>query len=412
MNCLTSKELRRMKNVPEIRFKGFEDEWERLVVSDLLQVNKTLNTDNRYGREDVLSVSDECGIVNQIKYLGRSYAGKSVLKYKVVKPNQIVYTKSPLKDKPYGIVKQSDIYGIVSSLYAVYDIIGNCIPSYIQWYFEPYYRINKYFRPLVNKGAKNTINISDTNAVTGTIYIPKIVEQTIISSYLEFLSKHINDTTKKIASLKQLKSACFISMFPQQGETEPRVRFKEFDGEWNEQKAENIFRQFIEKNRPDLPVLSATQDRGMVTRKAIGYDISHDKRNECTYKHILPGQFVIHLRSFQGGFAHSDIEGIASPAYTVFEFRDKNQHNDIFWKYIFSSKSFIKQLEKITYGIRDGRSISFDEFKDMKFIIPYVKEQHQIASYFRNLDIQISEQEKRLEKLKQIKAACLDKMFV
>lgn len=401
-----------MKNVPDIRFKGFEDEWERLVVSDLLQVNKTLNTDNRYGREDVLSVSDECGIVNQIKYLGRSYAGKSVLKYKVVKPNQIVYTKSPLKDKPYGIVKQSDIYGIVSSLYAVYDIIGNCIPSYIQWYFEPYYRINKYFRPLVNKGAKNTINISDTNAVTGTIYIPKIVEQTIISSFLEFLSKHINDTTKKIASLKQLKSACLISMFPQQGETVPRVRFKGFDGEWNEQKAEVIFRQFIEKNRPDLPVLSATQDRGMVTRKAIGYDISHDKRNECTYKHILPGQFVIHLRSFQGGFAHSDIEGIASPAYTVFEFRDKNQHNDIFWKYIFTSKSFIKQLEKITYGIRDGRSISFDEFKDMKFIIPCVKEQHQIASYFRNLDIQISEQEKRLEKLKQIKAACLDKMFV
>ena len=404
--------MRRMKIVPDIRFKGFEDEWERLVVSDLLQVNKTLNTDNRYGREDVLSVSDECGIVNQIKYLGRSYAGKSVLKYKVVKPNQIVYTKSPLKDKPYGIVKQSDIYGIVSSLYAVYDIIGNCIPSYIQWYFEPYYRINKYFRPLVNKGAKNTINISDTNAVTGTIYIPKIVEQTIISSYLEFLRKHINDTTKKIASLKQLKSACLISMFPQQGETVPRVRFKGFDGEWNEQKAEVIFRQFIEKNRPDLPVLSATQDRGMVTRKAIGYDISHDKRNECTYKHILPGQFVIHLRSFQGGFAHSDIEGIASPAYTVFEFRDKNQHNDIFWKYIFSSKSFIKQLEKITYGIRDGRSISFDEFKNMKFIIPCVKEQHQIASYFHNLDIQISEQEKRLEKLKQIKAACLDKMFV
>ena len=191
----------------------------------------------------------------------------------------------------------------------------------------------------------------------------------------------------------------------------PDIRFMSFDEEWNEQKAEVIFRQFIEKNRPDLPVLSATQDRGMVTRKAIGYDISHDKRNECTYKHILPGQFVIHLRSFQGGFAHSDIEGIASPAYTVFEFRDKNQHNDIFWKYIFSSKSFIKQLEKITYGIRDGRSISFDEFKEMKFFIPCVKEQHQIASYFRQLDIQISEQEKKIVKLKQLKSACLISMF-
>ena len=404
--------MRRMKIVPDIRFKGFEEEWRLMHISDFLQVNKTMNTDNIYGREDVLSVSDECGIVNQIKFLGRSYAGKSVLKYKVVHPHQIVYTKSPLKDKPYGIVKQSGISGIVSSLYAVYDVMDSCIPSYIQWYYEPYYRINSYLRPLVNKGAKNTINISDVNAISGRIFFPNIDEQQLISNYLILISDYIRETSKKVKSLRQLKSACLISMFPQQGETVPRVRFKGFDGEWNEQKAEVIFRQFIEKNRPDLPVLSATQDRGMVTRKAIGYDISHDKRNECTYKHILPGQFVIHLRSFQGGFAHSDIEGIASPAYTVFEFRDKNQHNDIFWKYIFSSKSFIKQLEKITYGIRDGRSISFDEFKDMKFIIPCVKEQRQIAFYFRNLDIQISEQEKRLEKLKQIKAACLDKMFV
>ena len=139
-------------------------------ISDFLQVNKTMNTDNIYGREDVLSVSDECGIVNQIKFLGRSYAGKSVLKYKVVHPHQIVYTKSPLKDKPYGIVKQSGISGIVSSLYAVYDVMDSCIPSYIQWYYEPYYRINSYLRPLVNKGAKNTINISDVNAISGRIF--------------------------------------------------------------------------------------------------------------------------------------------------------------------------------------------------------------------------------------------------
>ena len=242
--------------------------------------------------------------------------------------------------------------------------------------------------------------------------MPSYEEQAILTSFFKSVDNLIYESKKKIASLKQLKSASLISMFPQQGETVPRVRFKGFDGEWNEIKADNIFRQFVEKNRPDLPVLSATQDKGMVTRKALGYDISHDKRNEYSYKHILPGQFVIHLRSFQGGFAHSDIEGIASPAYTVFEFREKNLHDDIFWKYIFSSKSFIKRLETITYGIRDGRSISFDEFKDMKFLIPSVDEQHQIASYFRQLDIQISEQEKRLEKLKQIKAACLDKMFV
>ena len=400
-----------MKIVPDIRFKGFEDEWERLVVSDLLQVNKTLNTDNRYGREDVLSVSDECGIVNQIKYLGRSYAGKSVLKYKVVKPNQIVYTKSPLKDKPYGIVKQSDIYGIVSSLYAVYDIIGNCIPSYIQWYFEPYYRINKYFRPLVNKGAKNTINISDTNAVTGTIYIPKIVEQTIISSYLEFLSKHINDTTKKIASLKQLKSACLISMFPQQGETVPRVRFKGFNGEWALSKLGELFEERIE-NEPNAEMLSVTMNNGIIKAVDNGrYDNSNS--NKAKYKLVNIGDIAYNsMRMWQGASGVSIYRGIVSPAYTVVKPNDGV--DSLFFSYMFKTDEVIKKFRLSSQGLtKDTWNLKYPAFSEIYVLYPIkVAEQHQIASYFRNLDIQISEQEKRLEKLKQIKAACLDKMFV
>ena len=168
----------------------------------------------------------------------------------------------------------------------------------------------------------------------------------------------------------------------------------------------------IRLKHPELPVLSTTQDKGMVTRDAIGYNIFHDKSNETTYKRILPGQFVIHLRSFQGGFAHSSIEGICSPAYTIMDFKDKEENNDIFWKYVLTSKNFIKSLELITYGIRDGRSISFEEFKEMAFLVPTLGEQQAIASYFTALDKQIYLQTIRLEKLKQIKAACLDKMFV
>lgn len=410
-----------MKIVPDIRFKGFEDEWERLVVSDLLQVNKTLNTDNRYGREDVLSVSDECGIVNQIKYLGRSYAGKSVLKYKVVKPNQIVYTKSPLKDKPYGIVKQSDIYGIVSSLYAVYDIIGNCIPSYIQWYFEPYYRINKYFRPLVNKGAKNTINISDTNAVTGTIYIPKIVEQTIISSYLEFLSKHINDTTKKIASLKQLKSACLISMFPQQGETVPRIRFKGFDGEWKNIKLSECLEISKEINSDNVyskeDVLSVSDEMGVMNQiKLLGR--SYAGKSVSKYKILKPHQIVYTkspLKDKPYGIIKENCgeTGIVSVLYAVFN--TKENVDPTYIHYYFEPKFRINKYlyPLVNKGAKNTMNISDDTTLDGFVYIPSSEaEQHQIASYFRNLDIQISEQEKRLEKLKQIKAACLDKMFV
>ena len=161
---------------------------------------------------------------------------------------------------------------------------------------------------------------------------------------------------------------------------EPKIRFKEFEGEWEKVKADSIFKTFNEKNRPDLPVLSATQDKGMVTRESIGYNIFHDKANEATYKHVLPGQFVIHLRSFQGGFAHSEYEGIVSPAYTIMDFRDKDLHDDYYWRYVFMSKDFIKRLELVTYGIRDGRSISYDEFIDMTFRVPYKAEQRAIAS--------------------------------
>lgn len=98
--------------------------------------------------------------------------------------------------------------------------------------------------------------------------------------------------------------------------------------------------------------------------------------------------------------------------FSASEFKNKEFHYDYFWKYIFTSKEFIKRLELITYGIRDGRTISFDEFKEMDFFIPSKLEQQKIASYFCNLDKQISLQTQRLEKLKQIKAACLDKMFV
>ena len=241
---------------------------------------------------------------------------------------------------------------------------------------------------------------------------PDKKEQKALGYYFQHLDSLIQSTTKKIESLKQVKAASLQSMFPQEGETTPRVRFKGFEGEWEKVRASNVFKTFNEKNRPDLPVLSATQDRGMVTRESIGYNIFHDKSNEATYKHILPGQFIIHLRSFQGGFAHSSIEGIASPAYTIMEFKDKTRHFDLYWKYIFVSKEFIKRLELITYGIRDGRSISFEEFSEMYFTVPSYEEQKKIASYITTLDRQITLQTQRLEKLKQIKAACLDNMFV
>ena len=400
---------------PKIRFVEYEGDWSKCNLEDCLTISNERNNKMTYGKEDALSVSDDCGVVNQIQHLGRSYVGIDVSNYKILGPGQVVYTKSPLKAKPYGIVKvNSGDAGIVSVLYAIYNVKEGVLPDYIHFYFAPFFRVNKYLLPLINKGAKNTINISDEMALNGYITIPKnISEQQQIASYFKSLDSLIQATTRKISSLKQLKSASLLSMFPRAGETKPHVRFKGFEGEWKSSTAIEVFKTYDERNRPDLPVLSACQDiRGMTPRSISGYDISHDKSNEITYKRVLPGQFVIHLRSFQGGFAHSSVEGITSPAYTVFGFKDNSLHYDYYWKYVFMSKNFIERLKTITYGIRDGRSISFKELAEMQFVYPSYDEQRLIAKFFRSLDTQISLEAQRLEKLKQIKSACLDKMFV
>ena len=176
----------------------------------------------------------------------------------------------------------------------------------------------------------------------------------------------------------------------------PAIRFAGFTEAWEQRKAKKIFISVSDKGYPELPVLSATQDRGMICRDENSINIYHDKKNEEGYKRVLPGQFVIHLRSFQGGFAHSKIEGITSPAYTVFDFMKQEIHDSEYWKYVFKSKEFIRRLEKVTYGIRDGRSISFDEFLSLCFTYPSKREQSKIALYLDNLDNLITLHQRKL----------------
>lgn len=192
----------------------------------------------------------------------------------------------------------------------------------------------------------------------------------------------------------------------------PETRLEEFVDEWSVDRASNIFSIESDKGYPELPVLSASQELGMVKRDNIGIDMQYSKQNIASYKRVKPGRFVIHLRSFQGGFAHSAIEGITSPAYTVLSLKEPQKHDDYFWKYLFTSPEFVKRLELVTYGIRDGRSISVDDFFNLPFCYPSTaEEQHKIAQFFSRLDSLITAEDKKLERLKTIKSASLEKMF-
>ena len=195
------------------------------------------------------------------------------------------------------------------------------------------------------------------------------------------------------------------------GMNKPAIRFAGFTDAWEQRKSKGLFNSTADKGYPDLPVLSATQDRGMIRRDENSINIFHDKKNESGYKRVLPGQFVIHLRSFQGGFAHSTIEGITSPAYTVFGFSEPEKHDSEYWKYVFTSKEFIRRLETVTYGIRDGRSISYDEFLTLDFVYPSKAEQAAIARYLDKLSDLITLHQREYAKLVNIKASMLEKMF-
>lgn len=203
------------ETVPKVRFKGFEGEWKKVKLSECLEISTERNLNNEYGVNEVLSVSDEEGVMNQIKLLGRSYAGKSVTNYKILRTNQVVYTKSPLKAKPYGIVKvNKGETGIVSVLYAVYDAKECVSPDYIHYYFEPTFRINNYLLPLINKGAKNTMNISDEVSLQGDIILPNTLEEQLrIVEYLQTLDHQIALYAQRLEKLKQIKAACLDKMF-------------------------------------------------------------------------------------------------------------------------------------------------------------------------------------------------------
>lgn len=403
------------KKKPEIRFNGFEEEWVRHSLNYYLTVSSEKNQEGQYSKYDIYSVSREYGVINQIEYQGKSFAGASLLNYGVVQTEDIVYTKSPLKSQPYGIIKvNSGKSGLVSALYGVFHPQEPVCSYFVQVYFDLDHRLNSYLRPLVNKGAKNTLLISDADALQGEVIFPSRDEQEKLVSFFTTLDKLIAKLEAKLDKLRKLKQALLEKMFVnvnRGGYETPEIRFKGYTDKWQVNNVASIFETYYDKNHPNLPVLSASQEFGMVIRDNVGFQVQHNKENEVGYKRVLPGQFVIHLRSFQGGFAHSMVEGITSPAYTVMQFKKLSKQDDIYWKYVLTSKMLIKRLETVTYGIRDGRSISFEDFSELDFTFPSLSEQEQIGKCFTQIDTHFSKTSTKLTKLRNIKQSLLQKMF-
>ena len=185
-------------------------------------------------------------------------------------------------------------------------------------------------------------------------------------------------------------------------EKRPKLRFPGFDEPWKVFKAEELFRNVTDKNHPDETVLTIIQGKGTLPREQAGRNIHYDDASLSNYKKVEQGDFIIHLRSFEGGLEMANEAGIVSPAYTIL--RCKRPHSSLFYDAYFHTDEFINHnLSKSVEGIRDGRQISYEAFKWLG--IPYCEptEQEKISNLFAALNERIAKQRDLVESLKKYK---------
>lgn len=185
-----------------------------------------------------------------------------------------------------------------------------------------------------------------------------------------------------------------------------KKRLPGFCGEWSFPRAKEIFANVSDKqHNGNLRVLSSTQDRGIVPRDEVDIDIKYDTSSLVNYKKVRKGNFVISLRSFQGGIEYSAYTGLVSPAYTVLA--PKKDISDEYYKHFFKSMDYINHLNVAVYGIRDGKQISYEDFGRIRIPYPPVDEQNAIATIFATSDREIDLLQQDIEQEKQKKKALM-----
>jgi type I restriction enzyme S subunit len=179
---------------------------------------------------------------------------------------------------------------------------------------------------------------------------------------------------------------------------------------WGVLRSKYLFGNRVDKNHPNEPLLSVTQHQSVVRRDELDYRVWNPESDISSYKLVKPDDFVISLRTFEGGIELSEIQGIVSPVYSVM-FR-KQELDNYYFKYLLKSHLFIIEINKITTGIRQGKNISFDDFSDVYLPIPPLSEQRKIGSFIINkttkIDSLIQSKQKKITLLKEKRTSLIN----
>lgn len=414
---------------PKIRFKGFEGEWKAedfqnsfdslrnnsLSRAELADDGKIANI--HYG--DVLIKYSECidTSVDKLTYILDNGIGKNLVKNGALKRGDIIFADAA-EDSTVGkcselLCKDNEL--IVSGLHTI-----ACRPrlNVAEKYLGYYLNSPAYHNQLLPHIQGTKISSISKKAINTTfvVFPTQKAEQQEIASYFTSLDSQISASTSRLASLKQMKAASLQAMFPQEGETVPKIRFKGFEGEWKKVKVSTLLEERREFNKmsDEYPLMAFIANVG-VADKGDRYDRSslvNDVENKL-YKKTDLGDFIYSSNNLETGSIGLNRYGKAtiSPVYSIFKCTDKSNYD--FIGCAFTRKEFINNMVKWRQGVMYGQwRIHESDFLVIEILVPSIEEQKCIGNYFTSLDRQISLQSQRLEKLKQIKSACLDKMFV
>lgn len=254
-------------------------------------------------------------------------------------------------------------------------------------------------RKIIPMGAgAQHFNIGQEGLNRVRLHFASLDEQKKIAKILFLLDERIATQHKVIEDLKKLKCAIIEKLYAEVRGTTYSYR--------------QLFNIINERNKQleYSNVLSASQEKGMVSREDLNLDIQFERSNINAYKIVRNGDYVIHLRSFQGGFAFSEKTGVCSPAYTILR-----PNGLLVYGYLsnyFTSRDFVKSLIIVTYGIRDGRSINVDEWLDMKVVIPSKEQQSHIVNVIKSIENKIKNEETHSNCLLNQKQYLLRQMFI
>lgn len=411
---------------PRLRFPEFREAgpWQQRKLSDLLRESKKRNRDLAFGTGDVLSVSGDHGCVNQIELLGRSYAGVSVKDYHVVGTGDLVYTKSPLKRNPFGIIKENKGRpGIVSTLYAVYHVTALGHPAFLDHYFSRDYNLNSYLQPIVRKGAKNDMKVNNAAVLSGVVLSPEIREQQKIAKFLSSLDEVLAIQRRKVEALKTYKRGLMQQLFPTSGETIPRVRLPEFRDapEWTIGQASDIVDVLQGYGFPDrlqglkegefpfykVSDISACVDAGKVLLSDAKNHINRDVLTELRAKLIPPGTTVFAkigeaIRSNKRAITTRDclvdnnaagVKGLSGAA------------DDMFVYYLWCQVSLIEHSGGVVPAVTKSA------IEQIPVCFPQLGEQRRIAEVLSSVERQITAEAQKLSLLKTHKIGLMQQVF-